>query len=77
LFSRAAPLTEDALRRRLEHAGLRIVATRIAASNAGQHRELSFDLREQRYPHQTAPPPICDALAKEDGVSRIEWSGVD
>jgi putative Mg2+ transporter-C (MgtC) family protein len=70
-------MTEDALRRRLEHAGLRIVATRIAASNAGQHRELSFDLREQRDPHQTSPPPICETLAKEDGVSRIEWSGVD
>jgi hypothetical protein len=70
-------LTDDAIRRRLENAGLRIVGTRIAASKAGTHREISFDLREYRLPDQTAPPPVCEALAKDDGVTRLEWSGVD
>jgi putative Mg2+ transporter-C (MgtC) family protein len=70
-------LTDDAIRRRLENAGLRIVGTRIAASKAGARREISFDLREYRFPDETAPPPVCEALAKDDGVTRLEWSGVD
>jgi putative Mg2+ transporter-C (MgtC) family protein len=70
-------LTDDAIRRRLENAGLRIVGTRIAASKAGARREISFDLREYRFPDETAPPPVCEALAKDDAVTRLEWSGVD
>jgi hypothetical protein len=70
-------LTDDAIRRRLENAGLRIVGTRIAASKAGARREISFDLREYRFPAETAPPPVCEALAKDDAVTRLEWSGVD
>ena len=77
LVLEGGPLTDDAIRRRLENAGLRIVGTRIAASKAGTHREISFDLREYRLPDQTAPPPVCEALAKDDGVTRLEWSGVD
>jgi putative Mg2+ transporter-C (MgtC) family protein len=77
LVLEGGPLTDDAIRRRLENAGLRIVGTRIAASKAGTHREISFDLREYRLPDETAPPPVCEALAKDDGVTRLEWSGVD
>jgi putative Mg2+ transporter-C (MgtC) family protein len=77
LVLEGAALTEGAIRRRLENAGLRVAATRIASSNAGTRRELSFDLREYRFPYETAPPTVCETLAKDDGVIRLEWSAVD
>lgn len=70
-------LTEDAIRRRLEHAGLRVVGTRVAASNAGTRREMSLDLRQYRLPFETQPPAVCEILAQEEHVTRLEWSGTD
>lgn len=69
--------TEDAIRRRLENAGLRIVGTRMAASNSGARREITFDLREYRLPNETRPPTVCEALARDEGVTRLEWGGAD
>jgi putative Mg2+ transporter-C (MgtC) family protein len=70
-------LSEDAIRRRLEDAGLRIAGTRTAASNAGARREVTFDLREYRLPDETRPPAVCETLAKQEGVARLEWNAVD
>ena len=70
-------LSEDAIRRRLEGAGLRIAGTRMAASNSGARREVTFDLREYRLPDEVRPPAVCEALAKDEGVTRLEWSAVD
>jgi putative Mg2+ transporter-C (MgtC) family protein len=70
-------LTEDAIRLRLEDAGLRIVGTRSAASNSGTRREITFELRQYRLPHETRPPAVCETLAKQEGVTRLEWSAID
>jgi putative Mg2+ transporter-C (MgtC) family protein len=70
-------LTEDAIRLRLEHAGLRIVGTRTAAASSGTRREITFELSQFRLPYETRPPAICETLAKEEGVTRLEWSGIN
>jgi len=70
-------LTEDAIRLRLEDAGLRIVGTRSAASNSGTRREFTFELRQYRLPYETGPPAVCETLAKQEGVTRLEWSAID
>jgi putative Mg2+ transporter-C (MgtC) family protein len=70
-------LSEDAIRRRLEDAGLRIAGTRMAASNSGARREVTFDLREYRLPDETRPPAVRETLAKAEGVTRLEWNAVD
>jgi putative Mg2+ transporter-C (MgtC) family protein len=70
-------LSEDAIRRRLEDAGLRVAGTRMAASNSGARREVTFDLREYRLPDETRPPAVCETLAKAEGVTRLEWNAVD
>ncbi len=70
-------VSEDAIRRRLEDAGLRIAGTRRAATNAGARREVTFDLREYRLPDETRPPAVCETLAKDEGVARLEWNAVD
>jgi len=66
-------LREQDIRRVLRDAGHEIVASRVALSQTGRHRELVFDLRAQRYPGDTETPDFCEMLAKERGVVKLAW----
>jgi hypothetical protein len=57
----------------LETAGLGIAGTQITLSNAGRHREVTFDLVEYRLPNATEIPSMVDAIAAQEGVVRLEW----
>jgi putative Mg2+ transporter-C (MgtC) family protein len=69
----AGALREDAIRGMLQEAGRRVVASRISFSEGGRHHKLVLDLREDRYPNDTATPAFCEALAKEPGVVKLQW----
>jgi putative Mg2+ transporter-C (MgtC) family protein len=65
--------SESQIRRMLETAGLDIARTQITLSAAGKHRELLFDLLENRLPNVADNPPIVAAIAAQEGVVRLEW----
>jgi putative Mg2+ transporter-C (MgtC) family protein len=67
-------LSEDKIRAKLENAGLHVVGTRIALLGRGMRQEIIFDLHEFRVPSETRSPPVCEELAKEEGVARLSWS---
>jgi putative Mg2+ transporter-C (MgtC) family protein len=71
--SEGASLSESQIRRMLETAGLGITGTQITLSNAGRHREVTFDLVEYRLPNATEIPSMVDAIAAQEGVVRLEW----
>jgi putative Mg2+ transporter-C (MgtC) family protein len=64
-------LSEAAIRRMLEAAGLRIVGLQLSRSHAGD-RTLVFDLLEFSLPSENTVPPFCEALANEGGIRRME-----
>jgi putative Mg2+ transporter-C (MgtC) family protein len=66
-------LSESAIRRRLEAAGLRIFSVQLTASAAGAHRTYVFKLLEFAVPEENASPPVCDELAAAPSVVRLEW----
>lgn len=65
--------SESQIRRMLETAGLGIARTQITLSNAGRHREVMFDLVEYRLPDAVENPSIVEAMAMQEGVTRLEW----
>jgi putative Mg2+ transporter-C (MgtC) family protein len=65
---------EDKIRAALGTAGLRVTGTRVALTATGPRRDIVFDLSAFRLPADTRSPPICEAIAKMDGVTRLEWS---
>jgi putative Mg2+ transporter-C (MgtC) family protein len=67
-------LSEEKIRAKLENAGLRIVGTKIMLLGRDRGQEITFDLREFRLPSQTRSPPICQELAREEGVAKLSWS---
>jgi putative Mg2+ transporter-C (MgtC) family protein len=68
-----ARLSESRIRRALEAAGLGIAGTQIALSNAGEHRQITFDLVEYRLPDASEAPPVVETIAAQEGVIRLEW----
>jgi putative Mg2+ transporter-C (MgtC) family protein len=66
-------LTEGAIRRRLEEAGLRVAGTQSTSSEAGARCTFVFNLLEFTLPDECASPRICQELAAEPGVLRLEW----
>jgi putative Mg2+ transporter-C (MgtC) family protein len=66
-------LTESAIRRRIEDAGLRIVGMQLTSSETGAHCRFVFNLLEFTLPDECASPRICQELAAEPGVIRLEW----
>jgi putative Mg2+ transporter-C (MgtC) family protein len=66
-------LSEAAIRRMLEAAGLRISGLEVSLSDAGARRTLIFDLLEFSLPFENKVPPIFGELANEAGVRKIDW----
>ncbi len=66
-------LAESAIRRQLEAAGLRIANVQLTATEGGARHTFVFTLLEMALPDESASPPICNELATEQGVVRIEW----
>ncbi len=66
-------LSETTIRRMLEAAGLVVIGTRLTLSDQGTHREIIFNVLESRFPHESESPPICETLAGEEGVVKLEW----
>jgi len=66
-------LNEDVIRRLLETAGLRITGSRMSVSASGAHREIAFDMLEYCLPSEFKTPAICETLAGEKGVLKLEW----
>jgi putative Mg2+ transporter-C (MgtC) family protein len=65
-------LGEEEIRLRLLDANLSIVGSRVSFG-AGNHRELSFDLRETRPSLPTESPAFIQELAEHPGVVRVQW----
>ncbi len=65
--------SESQIRGLLETAGLGIARTQVTLSGVGKHREITFDLVEHRFPHQTESPSIVETLAAKEGVTKLEW----
>jgi putative Mg2+ transporter-C (MgtC) family protein len=66
-------LTEDNIRDRLASAGFRVTRTRATALRPGARREFVFDVRAFRRVEDAGTPAVCDALASEEGVVKLEW----
>jgi putative Mg2+ transporter-C (MgtC) family protein len=66
-------VSERAIRDRLEAAGLRIVKTRLNLFASGARRELAFDILEFSLPDDSTTPAVCQSLASEPGVIKLEW----
>jgi putative Mg2+ transporter-C (MgtC) family protein len=66
-------LSESAVRRMLEAAGLRIAGLELSLADAGAHRTMVFDLFEFSLPSENKVPPVCEALANAAGVRKIAW----
>jgi putative Mg2+ transporter-C (MgtC) family protein len=66
-------LDEDRIARMLEGAGIEVLQTRRTTSGPGAHREIVFDLSEFRRPNEKQTPAVCQELAREDGVVKLEW----
>lgn len=66
-------LSENTIRRMLETAGLIVTGTRMTLSASGSHREIVFDILEYRLPYESESPAICQTLAGEQGVIKLEW----
>jgi len=64
-------LDEDRIARMLESAGIEVLQTRRTISGPGARREIEFDLSEFCRPDKKQTPPICQALAREDGVVKL------
>ncbi len=65
-------LSENAIRLRLEAAGLRITGVELA-SERGAPRRLIFNLLEFGSPYDNTTPPICHELSVATGVHRLDW----
>jgi putative Mg2+ transporter-C (MgtC) family protein len=64
--------SEEAIRRRLDEAGLAVTSTSISLTAAGT-RSVSFALR---YPSAAAAPhvpPLVGALARDNAVAKVDW----
>jgi putative Mg2+ transporter-C (MgtC) family protein len=66
-------LNEATIRRMLEAAGLRITGLDVSLIDAGARRTFVFDLLEFGLPDENKVPPVCEALANEAGVRKIDW----
>ena len=66
-------LNENAIRRMLEAAGLRITGSRLTVSASGRDRQIGFDLLEYCFPSEFQTPAVCETLAGERGVLKLEW----
>jgi putative Mg2+ transporter-C (MgtC) family protein len=66
-------LNEDRIVQMLASAGIEVRQTRSMVSGPGSHRTIVFELSEFRRPDEKRTPPICQALAREDGVVKLEW----
>lgn len=64
--------SESAIRNRLQAAGFRITGVELAAERGG-YRRLVFKLREFSLPDENATPPVCQQLAVESGVQKLDW----
>lgn len=65
--------SEPAIRDRLETAGLRVTGTRLSFFGSGARRELAFDILDFSLPYESMMPPVCQSLANEPGVIKLEW----
>jgi putative Mg2+ transporter-C (MgtC) family protein len=66
-------LTESAIRRQIEAAGLQITGMQFTASEQGAHRTFVFKVLEFALPGRSTRPPICEEFAVAPGVVRLEW----
>jgi putative Mg2+ transporter-C (MgtC) family protein len=64
--------SESAIRHKLQAAGLRITGVELSAERDG-NRRLVFKLREFSRPDENATPQICQELAVESGVQKLDW----
>jgi putative Mg2+ transporter-C (MgtC) family protein len=65
--------SEALIRRRLEEAGLSIIAVRSVLSRNGEHREQHFDVRQLRRLTNRETPALLGELAADPGVLMVEW----
>ena len=66
--------SEDEIRRRIGDAALTITSTSISLA-PGARRNLNFTLRYATAADETQVPPLVSALAREAGVTKIDWHG--
>ena len=64
--------SESAIRRRLQAAGLRITGVELSTARDG-FRRLVFKLHEFSLPDENATPQVCQELAAETGVQKLDW----
>jgi putative Mg2+ transporter-C (MgtC) family protein len=67
--------SEEEIRRRVGEAGLAIVATSVSFAAAGARRNLNFTLRYPAAAGEAQVPPVVAALARENGVAKLDWRG--
>ena len=72
----AAGPTEAQIRRRLEQAGLSIIAVRSVLRRNGEHRELQFNVSQVRRFVNHETPALLGELAAASGVLKVEWDGL-
>jgi hypothetical protein len=63
------------IRRRMGEAGLAIVATGVSFVTAGARRNLNFTLRYPTAADEAQVPPVVAALARENGVAKVDRRG--